>query len=176
MVWICGTGDDTIHRFNPKTEILVTYPLPNRVSYTREIEFDADGNIWTPTSGPSRHMETGYGAIIKIEPNELIDAGGIKLKGYMPDRSKLTYEQPRPVNYTGPNAKLLQKIARTKLPQAYLNGKHQPYVDATYKTLTEKQKHRIHILWQEKRKADPEMPQAGQHFVRIMEYVKHNVK
>ncbi len=176
MVWICGTGDDTIHRFNPKTEMLVTYPLPNRVSYTREIEFDLDGNVWTPTSGPSRHMETGYGAIIKIEPNDLSDAGGIKLKGYMPDRSKLTYEQPRPVNYTGPNAKLLQKIAQTKLPEAYLNGKHQPYVDATYKKLTEKQKHRIHILWQEKRKADPEMPNGGQHFVRIMEYVRHNEK
>ena len=67
-------------------------------------------------------METGYGAIIKIEPNDLSDAGGRKLKGYMPDRSKLTYEQPRPVNYTGPNAKLLQKIAQTKLPEAYLNG------------------------------------------------------
>ncbi len=176
MVWVCGTGDDTIHRFNPKTEILVTYPLPNRVSYTREIEFDPDGNVWTPTSGPSRHMETGYGAIIKIEPNDLSDAGGRKLKGYMPDRSKLTYEQPRPVNYTGPNAKLLQKIAQTKLPEAYLNGKHQPYVDATYKTLTEKQKHRIHILWQEQRKADPEMPNAGQYFVRIMVYVAKNVK
>ena len=49
-------------------------------------------------------------------------------------------------------------------------------MDATYKTLTDKQKHRIHILWQEKRKADPEMPDAGQHFVRIMEYVANNEK
>jgi hypothetical protein len=49
-------------------------------------------------------------------------------------------------------------------------------VDATYKTLTEKQKHRIHILWQEQRKADPEMPNAGQYFVRIMVYVAKNVK
>ena len=175
-VWICGTGNDTIHRFNPKTEMLVTYPLPNRVSYTREIEFDDNGNVWTPTSGPSRHMETGYGAIIKIEANDLSDAGGIKLKGYMPDRSKLTYEQPRKVTYNGPNAKLLQKIHKTDLPEAYLNGKHQPYVDATYKKLTEKQKHRIHVLWQEKRKSDPDMPNAGQHFVRIMEYVAKNGK
>ena len=49
-------------------------------------------------------------------------------------------------------------------------------MDATYKILTDKQKHRIHILWQEKRKADPEMPNAGQQFVRIMDYVKQNVK
>ena len=175
-VWICGTHNDSLLRFNPDTEYLVTYRLPNRVSYTREIEFDADGNVWTSTSGPSRHMETGFGAIIKLEPKDLSDTGGVKLKGYMPDRSKLTYDQPRPVNYTGPNAKLLQKIAKTKLPQAYLNGKHQPYVDATYKKLTEKQKHRIHLLWQEKRKADTDIPNAGQHFVRIMEYVAKNEK
>ena len=175
-VWICGTGNDTIHRFNPKTEMLVTYPLPNQVSYTREIEFDDDGNVWTPTSGPSRHMETGYGAIIKIEPNDFSDSGGIKLKGYMPDRSKLTYEQPRRINYNGSNAKLLTRIAKIQLPQAYLNGKHQPYVDARMKNLTNQQKHRIHILWQELRKSDPDMPNAGQSFVRIMEYVFNNVK
>ncbi|MDA9961246.1 carboxypeptidase regulatory-like domain-containing protein [Opitutales bacterium] len=175
-VWICGTGNDTIHRFNPKTEMLVTYPLPNRVSYTREIEFDTDGNVWTPTSGPSRHMETGYGAIIKIEPNDSSDSGGIKLKGYMPDRSKLTYEQPRRINYNGSNAKLLTRIAKIQLPQAYLNGKHQPYVDARMKNLTNQQKHRIHILWQELRKSDPDMPNAGQSFVRIMEYVAKNEK
>ena len=70
-----------------------------------------------------------------------------------------------------PTLSCCRKIAKTKLPQAYLNGKHQPYVDATYKKLTEKQKHRIHLLWQEKRKADTDIPNAGQHFVRIMEYV-----
>ena len=176
MVWICGTGNDTIHRFNPKTEVLVTYPLPNRVSYTREIEFDSDGNVWAPTSGPSRHMETGYGAIIKIEPNDLSDTGGIKLKGYMPDRSKLTYEQPRKVKYNGSNAKLLAIIDQTQLPQAYLNGKHQPYVDARMKNLTNQQKTRINALWQEQRKADPDMPNAGQSFVRIMEYIAKNGK
>jgi len=175
-VWICGTGNDTIHRFNPKTEMLVTYPLPNRVSYTREIEFDDAGNIWTPTSGPSRHMETGYGAIIKIEPNDLSDTGGIKLKGYMPDRSKLTYEQPRKVNYNGPNAKLLQEIHKTGLPRGYVSENHVAWQKSMYAKLTDKQKHRIHVLWQEKRKADPEMPHRGHHFARIVEYVFNNFK
>ncbi len=44
------------------------------------------------------------------------------------------------------------------------------------KTLTNNQKHRIHILWQEKRKSDPDMPNAGRHFARIMEYVAKNEK
>ena len=175
-VWICGTHNDSLLRFNPKTEYLVTYRLPNRVSYTREIEFDAEGNVWTSTSGPSRHMETGFGAIIKLEPKDLSDTGGVKLKGYMPDRSKLTYEQGRKVNYKGSNAKLLMKIDGTELPRAYINSKHQPYVDKRIAKLTEKQRGRIFVLWTEKRKSDPDMPNAGHSFVKIMEYVAKNEK
>jgi len=68
FVWICGTNNDVLHRFDPKTEKLVEFRLPSRVTYTREIEFDADGNIWTCNSnGPARHTERGYGSIIKLE-------------------------------------------------------------------------------------------------------------
>jgi hypothetical protein len=116
------------------------------------------------------------GRIIKIEPNDLSDSGGIKLKGYMPDRSKLTYEQPRKVTYNGPNAKLLQKIHKTDLPKGYVSEKHDAWKDVMYKKLTENQKYRIHVLWQEKCKADPEMPDRGHHFARIVEYVFNNVK
>ena len=67
-IWICGTNNDVLHRFNPRTEELVEFRLPSRVTYTREIEFDADGNIWTCNSnGPARHTERGYGSIIKLE-------------------------------------------------------------------------------------------------------------
>ncbi len=67
-IWICGTGSDSLLRFNPKTEKLVEFRLPSRVTYTREIEFDEDGNIWTCNSnGPARHTERGFGSIIKLE-------------------------------------------------------------------------------------------------------------
>ncbi|MCP4193861.1 MAG: hypothetical protein GY768_24905 [Planctomycetaceae bacterium] len=67
-VWICGTGNDTLYRFNPQTEDLVEFRMPSRVTYTREIEFDADGNLWTCNSnGPARHTERGFGSIIKLE-------------------------------------------------------------------------------------------------------------
>jgi streptogramin lyase/mono/diheme cytochrome c family protein len=80
MVWICGTGNDTLYRFNPKTEYLVEFPLPYRVSYTREIEFDKDGNVWTSTSGPARHMENVCGTLIKLElPAQVEETGGMKL-------------------------------------------------------------------------------------------------
>jgi streptogramin lyase len=66
-VWICGTGSDTMMRFDPKTEKLVVYRMPSQVTYTREIEFDADGNVWTCNSNyPVRHIEGRRGTIIKI--------------------------------------------------------------------------------------------------------------
>ena len=67
-VWICGTNSDSIHRFDPKTEERVEFRLPSRVTYTREIEFDKEGNLWTSNSnGPARHSERGFGSIIKLE-------------------------------------------------------------------------------------------------------------
>ncbi len=55
MVWICGTNSDSLHRFDPKTEQRVEFRLPTRVTYTREIEFDDAGNVWTCNSnGPAR--------------------------------------------------------------------------------------------------------------------------
>lgn len=66
-VWICGTGTDTMMRFEPKTEKLTVYPMPTRVTYTREIEFDKDGNLWTCNSNyPVRHVEDHTGSAIRI--------------------------------------------------------------------------------------------------------------
>ena len=48
MVWVCGTGNDTLYRFNPGDGVSRrVFGCHARVSYTREIEFDKDGNIWT---------------------------------------------------------------------------------------------------------------------------------
>ena len=67
-VWICGTNSDSLIRFDPKTEKMAHFRMPSRVTYTREIEFDEDGNIWTCNSNwPARHFERGYGSIIKLE-------------------------------------------------------------------------------------------------------------
>ena len=82
IVWVCGTGNDTIIRFDPKTQMMTEFRLPTRVSYTREIEFDDEGNVWTSTSGPARHMERGVGAVIRISlPKSMPKGGGIRLVG-----------------------------------------------------------------------------------------------
>lgn len=66
-VWICGTGNDSMIRFNPKTGDQTVIRMPTRVTYTREVEFDKDGNVWICNSNyPSRHVENHHGSLIKI--------------------------------------------------------------------------------------------------------------
>ena len=177
-VWICGTGNDTLNRFNPKTEKFVEFRLPTRVSYTREIEFDSEGNVWVSTSGPARHMERGFGAIIKLEiPEDPTDAGGVKLTGYLPRREDLTYEQPRVVDYkNSPNAKLLARIDQNELPSEYGPARHQVYVDGVIRKMSPRQRGRLGKLWAEKQRSDPDMPNRGASFVRILDYLAKEEK
>jgi streptogramin lyase len=199
FVWICGTGNDTINRFDPKTERLIEIRLPMRVSYTREIEFDEEGNAWTSTSGPSRHMERALGQVIKIEILK-DEGGGVKLAqvnltddqlgtltaANKPAPLKQRRYTPLPKNKRGAakqrpkksvNGKLLGQIEATSLPAAYQNGiKHQDYVDKRMKTFSPKQRARLGQLWNEKRRADKKIRNAGHSFVKIMEWIANNEK
>jgi virginiamycin B lyase len=69
-VWICGTESDTLIRFEPALERFTVYPLPTRVTYTREIEFGADGAVWTSNSNlPAWQIEGAVPKLIRLEPN-----------------------------------------------------------------------------------------------------------
>ncbi len=69
-IWVCGTASDTLMSFNPTTERFTVYPLPTRVTYTREIDFDKDGAIWTSNSDfPGWHIEAPSPTFIRIQPN-----------------------------------------------------------------------------------------------------------
>ncbi|NRA00680.1 MAG: hypothetical protein HRU01_29690, partial [Myxococcales bacterium] len=46
-VWVAGSNSDTLIRFQPDTETFTSYPLATPVDFTREIEIDAEGNVWT---------------------------------------------------------------------------------------------------------------------------------
>ena len=68
-VWICGTNSDTLMRFEPKSERFLVYPLPTRVTYTREIDFDAEGRVWTSNSNaPTWQVERGQPRVIRLDP------------------------------------------------------------------------------------------------------------
>lgn len=176
IVWICGTGNDTINRFDPKTETLVEFRLPNRVSYTREIEFDDDGNVWTSTSGPARHMERGVGAVIKISlPKSLPAGGGIKL-------TPKTYEGSHDIGNLATAAKtgrpkkrdntaLFAKIDKAEMPAAYRTMPHQEYVDKRMAEMPPQNRGLVGRLWNEFRQANPSRSRDGRMFIRILEYV-----
>jgi streptogramin lyase len=68
-VWICGTNSDTLIRFEPMSQAFTVYPLPTRVTYTREIDFDAQGRVWTSNSNaPAWQIETGIPKVLRLDP------------------------------------------------------------------------------------------------------------
>jgi streptogramin lyase len=68
-VWICGTNSDTLIRFEPDAERFTVYPLPTRVTYTREIDFDADGGVWTSNSNfPTWQIESAQPRVLRLQP------------------------------------------------------------------------------------------------------------
>jgi streptogramin lyase len=68
-IWICGTSSDTLMSFDPRSERFAIYPLPTRVTYTREIDFDSDGGVWTSNSSfPASHIQGRGETIIRIQP------------------------------------------------------------------------------------------------------------
>ena len=71
---------------------------------------------------------------------------------------------------------MLGEIEITDLPAGYEGKTHQAYVDKRMAGLTPQQQNRIGQLWKERREADPQMRNAGQSFVRIMEYVAEHEK
>jgi virginiamycin B lyase len=69
-VWICGTNSDTLIRYQPQTDQFTVYPMPTRVTYTRDIDFGSDGSIWTSNSNaPAWQIETGVPRVIRLYPD-----------------------------------------------------------------------------------------------------------
>ena len=75
-----------------------------------------------------------------------------------------------------PNAKLLSRIDANELPHGYDPEKHQEYVDWRMAGLSDAQRSRIGQLWEEKQRINPDMPNRGASFVKILAYAAANVK
>ena len=66
-VWVCAANSDSLLRFDPRTETFTVFPLPTRVTFTREIDFDTEGAIWTSNSNtPAWQIETAKPQIIRL--------------------------------------------------------------------------------------------------------------
>ena len=77
-VWICGTNSDSLIRFEPDEERFTVFPLPTRVTYTREIDFDEQGRVWTSNSNlPAWQIEGGQPRVLRLDPGALRPAATI---------------------------------------------------------------------------------------------------
>jgi streptogramin lyase len=68
-VWITGTQSDTLIRYAPENGQWTIYPLPTLVTYTRELDMDDRGDVWTShSSGPAWHVEGGIPKVTRLDP------------------------------------------------------------------------------------------------------------
>ncbi len=75
-----------------------------------------------------------------------------------------------------PLAKLLARIDKNELPKAYNPKTHQDYVDKRLAGFSPTQMAKVGQWWKAKQRIDPNMPNRGKSFVRIMEYIAEQEK
>ncbi|MGB0580151.1 MAG: carboxypeptidase regulatory-like domain-containing protein [Limisphaerales bacterium] len=171
-VWICGTGDDTLNRFDPKTERLITIPLPTRVTYTREIEFDEEGNIWTCSSnGPTRHNERGRGSVIKLEiPDDALAEGqGVKLEKVVLSHHQVAYIRQK--WHLSKQGELLKQIDAMPAPRGIPVDKTlAQHFPKRLGGMSNQQRELWGLLRQQSDIVDPNPYNRGLTYLKILEY------
>ena len=69
QVWVTGTSSDTLLRLDIASGKWDTFPMPRRVTFTRDIEIAEDGSVYTSNSSfPSWQIEDGQPTLIKLTP------------------------------------------------------------------------------------------------------------
>ncbi len=69
QVWVTGTNSDSVQRLDIATGAWTFFPLPRRVTFTRDVEFGADGRVFlTNGSFPSWHIEDAQPTLIQLKP------------------------------------------------------------------------------------------------------------
>ncbi len=88
---------------------------------------------------------------------------------------KETSQTAPPKSPSKPND-LLTRIDKNPLPEGYQGSSHQQYVDRVMGGLKPEQRARVGQLWKEKRRLDPDMPNPGASFVKILTHVAEGTK
>ncbi|MDO8699657.1 MAG: hypothetical protein Q7J75_04455 [Rhodoferax sp.] len=69
VVWVNGNQSDMLHALDVATLSWRSYPLPHRVSFTRDIEVAADGSVYTSNANfPSWHTENAEPTLMRVIP------------------------------------------------------------------------------------------------------------
>ncbi|WP_212744518.1 Vgb family protein [Thalassotalea litorea] len=75
IVWINGNTSDALYRYDIDAKTWHHYPMPKRVTFTRDVEIAPNGDVFTTNSSfPSWHIEDGQPTLIRLQP-QYDDAG-----------------------------------------------------------------------------------------------------
>ena len=71
QVWVTGTASDTLLRLDINSGEWRTFPLPRKVTFTRDIEIARDGSVYTSNGAfPSWQIEDGQPTLIHLQPGD----------------------------------------------------------------------------------------------------------
>lgn len=69
IIWVNGNTSDAIYGYYYKEKRWQHYPLPKRVTFTRDVEIAPDGTVYTTNSSfPSWHIEDAQPTLIRLTP------------------------------------------------------------------------------------------------------------
>jgi len=69
QVWVNGTNSDSVYRLDIASNQWTNFPLPRRVTFTRDVEFTAGGHVLlSNASFPSWHIEGAQPTLIELAP------------------------------------------------------------------------------------------------------------
>jgi len=68
IVWVNGNQSDSLYTFDIASETWQQIPMPRRVTFTRDVEFESDGTAWTAIAHfPGWHVEDGQSTLIRVQ-------------------------------------------------------------------------------------------------------------
>jgi streptogramin lyase len=68
IVWVNGNQSDSLYTFDIASEAWQQIPMPRRVTFTRDVEFDPDGTAYTAIAHfPGWHVEDGQSTLIRVQ-------------------------------------------------------------------------------------------------------------
>ena len=69
IVWVNGNTSDALYAYFYKEKRWQHYPMPKRVTFTRDVEIAPDGTVYTTNSSfPSWHIEDAQPTLIALDP------------------------------------------------------------------------------------------------------------
>ena len=69
IVWVNGNTSDALYAYYYKEQRWQHYPMPKRVTFTRDVEIGDDGKVYTTNSSfPSWHIEDAQPSLIVLDP------------------------------------------------------------------------------------------------------------